>query len=103
MTISKFVRNAGVAAPVLAVVLVAAGSTTPSYTQAPQATQKSVGRGWPVPVRLNAFDGFPEDYFVGAVTPWYYVTNAAATGGKAPDGVQPLPRDIFTSKDFYAD
>ena len=54
MTISKFVRNAGVAAPVLAVVLVAAGSTTPSYTQAPPATQKSVGRGWPVPVRLNA-------------------------------------------------
>ena len=62
-----------------------------------------MGRGWPVPVPLNAFDGFPEDYFVGAVTPWYYTTSATATGGKAPAGVQPLPRDIFTSKDFYAD
>mgnify|MGYP003578350615 CR=1 FL=1 len=94
MTIAEFVRKTSVAAPVFAVVFVAAGTVTPSSTQAPQpaarqgqATQKSVGRGWPVPVPLNRFDGFPEDYFVGAVTPWYYVTNAAATGGKAPAGV----------------
>ena len=107
MTISQFVQKSSIAAPVFAVVFIAAGTMTPSYTQAPppaaQAAQKSVGRGWPVPVPLNAFDGFPEDYFVGAVTPWYYTTSATATGGKAPAGVQPLPRDIFTSKDFYAD
>jgi len=106
MTIAEFVRKTGVAAPVFAVVFVAAGRMT-SYTQAPQPAaqpaQKSVGRGWPVPVALNTFDGFPDDSFVGAVTPWYYTTSATATGGKAPAGVQPLPRDIFTSKDFYAD
>ncbi len=37
------------------------------------------------------------------MTPWYYETNASATGGKPPANVQPLARDIFTSKDFYAD
>ena len=73
----------------------AAGTPAPSYTQTPDATgetrvqrnpgvliadcfgapgnrcqpQKSVGHGWPVPVKLNAFDGYPEEYFVGAVTP----------------------------------
>ena len=98
----------------IAVFVIAAGGLKPSYTQAPQATQQgpvrrslgeggSVGRGWPVPIPLNAFDGYPEDYFVGAVTPWYYHTNTTATGGQTPPGVQPLPRDIFTSKDFYAD
>ncbi len=74
--------------------------------QAPAQTttaQKSVGRGWPVPVPLKPFTGYPGDDFVGAVTPWYYTTSATATGGKAPDSVQPLPRDIFTSKDFYSD
>src|SRR5688572_206925 len=98
MIISSFVRKTGAAALMFAAMFVAADSMTPSsmQAQAPQPAQKSVGRGWPVPVRLNAFDGFPDDYFVGAVTPWYYVTNASATGGKPPAGVQALPRDIFT-------
>src|SRR5688572_13224492 len=69
-----------------------------AQTPAP-ATQKSVGRGWPVPVSLKPFHGYPKEDFVGAVTPWYYETSTTATGGKAPQGVQPLPRDIFTSKD----
>src|SRR5262245_17974344 len=78
----------------------ASGQAAPSA----QATAtKSVGRGWPVPVPLGRFHGYPESEFVGAVTPWYYQTSAAATGGKAPANVQPLARYIFTSKDFYVD
>jgi hypothetical protein len=84
-----------------------AGALGPSYMRAPQAAQetqrKSVGRGWPVPTSLRAFHGYPKDDLVGAVTPWYYETSATATGGKAPQGVTPLARDIFTSKDFYSD
>jgi len=77
---------------------------TKASGQAPQpATQKSVGRGWPVPTSLAKFHGYPVDEFVGAVTPWYYQTSTTATGGKAPNGIQPLPHDVFTSKDFYSD
>lgn len=65
--------------------------------------QTSVGHGAPVPVTLAPFDGYPEEQFVGAVTPWYYEYAPAATDGAAPDGIEPLPRDIFTSIDFYAD
>jgi hypothetical protein len=65
--------------------------------------EASVGRGWPVPVQLGHYDGYPEEQFVGSVTPWYYQVNATATGGDVPDGVVPLARDIFTSDDFYAD
>jgi hypothetical protein len=91
----------------VAVLVLGACGLAASCTPAPDPTsgnpQTSVGRGWPVPVPLSEFDGYPEDQFVGAVTPWYYTTNATATGGKAPEGVEPLERDIFTSKDFYAD
>jgi hypothetical protein len=65
--------------------------------------QQSVGRGWPVSASLQPYDGYPEEQFVGSVTPWYYQVSATATGGEAPDGVEPLARDIFTSDDFYAD
>ena len=113
MLIPAFFRKTSVAVAVFAF---ATGALSPSFTPAPQAAPqtpartslgeggpKSVGRGWPVPVPLQKFDGYPEDDFVGAVTPWYYTTSATATGGKAPAGIQPLSHDIFTSKDFYAD
>ena len=67
-----------------------AWSFTNASGQARQTTQKSVGRGWPTPVPLGKFHGYPLDEFVGAVTPWYYQTSATATGGKPPAGVQPL-------------
>jgi hypothetical protein len=78
-------------------------SFTKASGQARETTQKSVGRGWPIPVPLGKYHGYPVNEFVGAVTPWYYQTSATATGGKAPANMQPLPHDIFTSKDFYVD
>jgi hypothetical protein len=74
--------------------------------QAPDAastSSTSVGRGWPVPVELGPYDGYPEEQFVGSVTPWYWDISTTATGGEVPAGITPLERDLFTSKDFYAD
>lgn len=55
----------------------------------------SIGRGLPV-----LMTGEP----VGS---WVHApggpSEAAATGGDVPAGVEPLPRDIFTSDDFYLD
>ena len=102
---SAFIRKISVAVTALVLAVCVAASLRATAPQTAQATraQKSVGRGWPVPVPLKPFTGYPGDDFVGAVTPWYYTTSATATGGKAPDSVQPLPRDIFTSKDFYSE
>jgi len=60
-------------------------------------------RGQPVPLDLAPYDGYPEEQMVGSVTPWYWEINEAATGGEVPEGITPLPRDLFTSDDFYAD
>ena len=58
------------------------------------ATEVSAGRGWPVA------DGAR---FVGAGVPFINLDLATARGGAAPPGVEPLARDIFTSRDFYLD
>ena len=49
--------------------------------------------------------GLPFEPFVlkKAGVPFYNIDVATARGGDAPDGVEPLPRDIFTSDDFYVD
>jgi len=102
---STFVRKTSVTVAVLVVAICVMASLRAKAQAPAQPTtaQKSVGRGWPVAVPLKPYNVYPENDFVGAVTPWYYTTNTTATGGKAPAGIQPLARDIFTSKDFYVD
>jgi hypothetical protein len=58
------------------------------------APQESVGRGWEMA---------QEAEWVGAGVPFYNVDAATARGGDVPVGIEPLPRDVFTSDDFYAD
>lgn len=100
---------------------------TSCATQAPSSAEvASVGRGAPVTPALpweswrdqadfEAFPpvtpaaGFEKTWLVG---PFDRAASnnrmeadflGSATGGAAPAGVEPLPIDIFTSKDFYAD
>jgi hypothetical protein len=60
----------------------------------PAAAQRSVGRGAEVSMRAE---------WVGAGVPFFNVDAATAKDGATPAGIAPLPRDIFTSDDFYAD
>ncbi len=73
------------------------------YSVGSAYAQNTVSYGAPVPIPVTPYDGYPEEQFVGAVTPWYWEYAPAATDGEVPAGIEALPRDIFTSTDFYAD
>jgi hypothetical protein len=106
--------------------LAGAASLSCATADAPTAPVSSAGRGAPVTPALpweqwrNVEDfedfppvtpiaGFEKTWLVG---PFDRAASnnrmeadflGAATGGTAPDGIQPLPVDLFTSRDFYAD
>ena len=58
------------------------------------AAQDSVGRGRPM---------WEQAEWVGAGVPFYNIDAATAKDGQVPEGITPLPRDVFTSNDFYLD
>ena len=68
------------------------------------SAQTSVGRGAPDPLRPDVIVGSEgKGYFVGAGIPEDNMPVYSARDGATPPGIEPLPVDIFTTKDFYKD
>jgi hypothetical protein len=80
----------------------AAAAALAGCTPPPPAA--SVGRGAPDPPPADAIVGSEgKGMWTGAGRPAEHPPIFAARDGAVPAGVQPLPHDIFSSKDFYKD
>jgi hypothetical protein len=67
-------------------------------------SQPSVGRGAPDPLEVEVIVGSEgKGSFTGAGIPPGNTPVYAARDGAVPAGIEPLPVDIFTTKDFYQD
>ena len=67
------------------------------------AAEESVGRGWPVLEPNARWVGAGGYYGASGNEAEGIPPTVAARGGAVPDGVTPLPVDLFTTTDFYAD
>ena len=87
--------------PVVAIVAASALLTSQAWTQ---TAQPSVGRGARDPLRLDVIVGSEgKGMYAGAGIPADNMPIFAARDGAVPAGVQPLPHDIFSTRDFYKD
>ncbi len=101
----QVVRKGRFALAAIAVLFTTSLSLTGTYGQeTAQMDFESVGRGWPLAADANDYEVTGATFRGGFFQPGVERTFlGGAMGGEAPEGVEPLERDLFTSDDFYAD
>ena len=101
----QVVRKGRFALAAIAVLFTTSLSLTGTYGQEmAQMDFESVGRGWPLAADANDYEVTGATFRGGFFQPGVERTFlGGAMGGEAPEGVEPLERDLFTSDDFYAD